>query len=278
MYIGKIDSKINTFNYVTYVYFNFVNNMFIVYICYMKNIFPKILVACPTADAKNYTALEWMQNTQLFNYPNYDVVVFDNTDDSGLNTDYLNNLAKDNGILNYEAIHYSNNKHENLIERMCISHNLCRDYAINNGYSYLFHLESDVICPIDALQNLYIANKKVTGGLYYIDSGKSRRLMAQTRIYKSSNNIVSENFLPTEDVFFIDGSIKQNAHIGLGCVLINVNVLRKIPFRFDANLNLHSDSFFAEDCYRNKIKIFADTNIICKHNNENWGVHGLNWK
>jgi hypothetical protein len=244
----------------------------------MKNTFPKILVSCPTAAAKNYTALEWMKNTQLFNYPNYDVVVFDNTDDNGLNTNYLNNLAIENGILNYEAIHYSNNKHDAIVERMCISHNLCREYAINNGYSHLLHLESDVICPIDALQNLFLANKQVIGGLYYRDSGSSRKLMAQTRIYRSPQNIVSENFLPNEDVFFIDGSIKHNAHIGLGCVLINLNILKKIPFRFTKDISIHSDSYFAEDCYRNNVKIFVDTNIICKHNNENWDIYGFNWK
>jgi hypothetical protein len=242
------------------------------------NELPRILVACPTAAAKNYTALEWMQNTQLFNYPNYDVIVFDNTEDDGLNAAYLNNLAKENGILNYKAIHYSNNKHKSIIERMCISHNLCREYAINNGYSHLLHLESDVICPIDALQNLYVANKQVIGGLYYRDSGVSRKLMVQNRIYRSPNNIITENFLPNEDVFFIDGTIKPTAHIGLGCLLIKVNVLKKISFRFIDKIAIHPDSYFSEDCYRNGIKIYADTNIICKHNNENWDIYGFNWK
>jgi hypothetical protein len=242
------------------------------------NRLPKILVSCPTASAKNYTALEWMLNTQKFTYPNYDVIVFDNTDDNGLNADYLNELANSNGISNYQAIHYSTNKHESVIERMCISHNHARELAINNGYSHLFHLESDVICPIDTLQNLYIHNKSVCGGLYYRDSGISRKLMAQRRIYRSSRNVATENFLPNEDIDFIDGNLKTIAAIGLGCVLIDLKTLKKIPFRFVPNVDIHSDSYFSEDCFRNNIKIFADTNIICKHNNENWDLYGLNWK
>lgn len=239
---------------------------------------PKILVSCPTASAKNYTALEWILNTQKFTYPNYDVVVFNNDDDNGKNAEWLNKLAIENGVLNFKAIHYSDKKHSTIIERMCISHNLARELTINGGYSHLLHLESDVICPNDALQNLYIHNKKVVGALYYRDSGKSRRLMAQRRISRSSKNIITENFLPNEDAFFVDGTLKTVAHLGLGCILISVDVLKDMPFRYIDGVDMHPDSYFAEDCYRKNIKIFADTNIICEHNNEDWDIYGLNWK
>ena len=192
---------------------------------------PKILVSCPTASAKNYTALEWILNTQKFTYPNYDVVVFNNDDDNGKNAEWLNKLAIENGVLNFKAIHYSDKKHSTIIERMCISHNLARELTINGGYSHLLHLESDVICPNDALQNLYIHNKKVVGALYYRDSGKSRRLMVQRRISRSSKNIITENFLPNEDAFFVDGTLKTVAHLGLGCVLISVDVLKDMGSR-----------------------------------------------
>lgn len=239
---------------------------------------PKILVSCPTAKAKNYTAKQWILNTQKFTYPNYDVVVINNDDDNGDNAEYLNKLAIDNGAFNFKAIHYSDKKHSTIIERMCISHNIARQLAIDGGYSHLFHLESDIICPLDALQKLYIHNKKVVGGLYYIDSGKYRKLMVQRRIYLSSRTIVNENFSQLDDVSFIDGSLKQAPHIGLGCVLIDINVLKNIEFRYETNVNMHPDSFFAEDCFRKNIKIFADTSIICEHNNENWDIYGLNWK
>ena len=242
------------------------------------NKLPKILVSCPTASAKNYTALKWILNTQKFTYPNYDVVVFNNDDDNGENTKWLNKLAIDNAAFNFKAIHYSDKKHSTIIERMCISHNLARELTISGGYSHLLHLESDVICPNDTLQNLYVHNKKVVGALYYRDSGKSRRLMAQRRISRSSKNIITETFLPNEDAFFVDGTLKTVAHLGLGCVLINVEVLKAIKFRYVDGVDMHPDSYFAEDCYRHNIKIFADTNIICEHNNEDWDIYGLNWK
>lgn len=239
---------------------------------------PRILVSCPTAKPKNYTALEWIANTQKFTYPNYDVVVFDNTDDNGENTEYLNKLAIDNGFINFNSIKSNTNNCKSLIEKMCVSHNDCRELAINGDYSHLLHLESDVICPIDTIESLYLHKKKVVGGLFYRDSGVSRKLMAQRRIYRSPKNIISENFLPSEDIHFVDGTLKTAAHIGLGCILISVETLKNIKFRFIENMDMHPDTYFAEDCFRNNINIFADTNIICKHNNEDWGVYGFNWK
>jgi hypothetical protein len=102
--------------------------------------------------------------------------------------------------------------------------------------------------------------------------------MAQRRISRSSKNIITENFLPSEDAFFVDGTLKTVAHLGLGCVLINVDVLKDMPFRYIDGIDMHPDSYFAEDCFRKNIKIFADTNIICEHNNEDWDIYGLNWK
>ena len=161
---------------------------------------------------------------------------------------------------------------------MCASHQYCADLAINGCYSHLLHLESDVIAPPDVIDQLIQHNLPVVGALYYRDSGKSRRLMAQRHIMRSPQNIVTENFLPEDDVSFIDGTLKKVASIGLGCVLINVEVLKKIRFRYVEGQEAHPDTYFSEDCFRNGIKIIADTSLICKHNNENWGVYGFNWK
>lgn len=245
----------------------------------MQN-FPKVLVACPTAAAKNYTAEEWIVNTNKFYYPNYDIVMIDNTNDGGINSNHLNELAKKNNAdrkFFAKPLHFQN-KEESVIEKMRASHQYCADMAIANGYSHLLHLESDVIAPPEVIDQLIQHYLPVVGALYYRDSGKSRRLMAQRHIMRSPKNIISENFLPDDDVCFVDGTLKKVASIGLGCVLINVEVLKKIKFRYIEGQEAHPDNYFSEDCFRNGIKIIADTSLICKHNNENWGVYGFNWK
>jgi len=91
-------------------------------------------------------------------------------------------------------------------------------------------------------------------------------------------HIKTLNFERNEDLCFIDGNIKKVSHVGLGCVLIKKNVLKKIPFRFEKGIGIHPDSFFAEDCFKNKISIYADTSVICKHENQAWGIYGVDYK
>jgi hypothetical protein len=101
--------------------------------------------------------------------------------------------------------------------------------------------------------------------------------MLQRRIYRAPNNIVAQNFLGSDDTCFIDGTLKKVASVGLGCVLIKTDVLKKIPFRFVKGENLHPDTFFSEDCFRFNVSIFADTSVICRHDNKSWGVYGVNY-
>lgn len=245
----------------------------------MKN-FPKVLVACPTSAAKNYTAEEWIVNANKFYYPNYNIVMVDNTNDLGVNAGHLCHLANKHFVpeRKFMVIGPGFNESDSLIKKICISHQECADIAIKGGYTHLLHLESDVIAPPETIDQLIQHNLPVVGALYYRDSGKSRRLMAQKHIMRSPKNIIAENFLPEDDVCFIDGTLKKVASIGLGCVLINIDVLKKIKFRYVEGQEAFPDSYFAEDCFRSNIKIMADTSLICKHNNENWGVYGFNWK
>lgn len=240
---------------------------------------PKILISSPTASAKNYCFKEWIENVNNFNYPNFDVVLFDNTDDDGRNTNWLNNTFKDlyGNSNKFTAFHSDILGIESVIERMCISHNDCRRYALNNNYDYLLHLESDVFPNKDVIQNLLFRQKKVIGALYHIDFGKRRRLMVQRRINRTPNDTVYVNMEAWEDTYFIDGKIHKVASVGLGCVLIHRSILQKIPFRFVKDRDNHPDSYFSEDCFRNNIDIWADTSEICIHKNTDWGIYKIDF-
>jgi len=248
------------------------------------NDFPKILVSAPTARVKAYCFEEWIDHVMNFSYPNFDVKLLDNTiDDVGLFTKYMNDYFKNNYGPNNEKFKaenyfsYMQKPPTSVIERMSISHNDCAKAAIDGGYTHLLHLETDVFPPKDVIEHLMFHKQKVAGGVFYRDEGSGRRLMVQRHIHRSPNNVVASNLTREDDTTFLDGSLKKVASIGLGCVLISVEVLKKIPFRFIKGENLHPDTFFGEDCFRNKIPIYADTNIICAHINKSWGVHGVDY-
>ena len=51
---------------------------------------PKILICSPTANVKNYCFDEWLDNVMNFTYPNFEVRLYDNTNDNGSNAYLLN--------------------------------------------------------------------------------------------------------------------------------------------------------------------------------------------
>jgi hypothetical protein len=244
--------------------------------------FPRVLVAAPTASAKKYCFSEWLDNVMAFDYPNFNVVLFDNTKDNGEFTQYMNQTHKDNynsgNFIAANSLKLNNSPAINVIEKMCLSHNDCRKHTLFHNYDYLLHLETDVFPEKDVIQRLIFNKKRVVGAIYYRDEGRYRKPMLQRFIEPMPKHIQSVNFESNEDTCFIDGTLKQVSHVGLGCVLIENKVLKKIPFRFEKQVEMHPDSFFAEDCLRNGIPIYADTSIICRHDNQEWGTYGVDYK
>lgn len=249
--------------------------------------FPKILVSAPTASAKNYCFKEWIDNVMNFTYPNFDIRLFDNTNDKGKFTKYMNdyyaeNYGNDDKFKAINTLSLNKISSNSIIEKMAYSHNDCRNYCLNNGYDYLFHLETDLFPQKDIIEELYFNKKSVVGALYYVDNGQYRKPMIQRRINvgedKFIKHIISQNFVAGEDLGFCDGGIKSIAHVGLGCILISKSVLDKIKFRSIKGINNHPDTYFAEDCYINKIPIFINTSLIVRHDNQPWGVYGLDFK
>jgi hypothetical protein len=235
--------------------------------------FKKILICAPTSAVKNYCFNDWIDNVMNFKYPNFDIRLFDNTEDNGENAKrlnkYVDSVYGDVGSdKKFYAIHsLKNKKIKGVIPRITLSHNDCRNYFLNNKYDLMLHLETDIFPDIDIVENLITEKKKVIGAVYYINEGAERSIMAQRFIELAPYVAISENFGANEEIIFLDGSVKQVSHIGLGCVLIDKDVLQKIKFRYVDNVVCYADSYFAEDCRSLGYKIFAHTNCIAEHRN-----------
>ena len=245
--------------------------------------FPRVLVAAPQAAAKKYAFERFIDNVMQFTYPNFDVKLFDNTDDNGDFTGYMNDYVIEHHgknarfeALNSLLMHKMNT--DSVIERMARSHNDCREFTLRLKYDYLLHLETDLFPPSDIIEQLMAQTKPIISALYYVDNGIYRKPMIQRSVILAPRFLSSKNFMANEDLCFCDGTVKKIAHAGLGCILIHRSVLEKVNFRHIDGVNNHPDTYFAEDCAKERIPIMLDTSIVVEHENSPWGVFGLDYK
>jgi len=217
----------------------------------------KILVACPTASAKEYCMKEWVRHTKNLTYDNYDVFMADNSE----RWDFYNKWKHEVWMERVNPKNFKSYRHA-----LAESHNRCRAKVISGDYDYLLHLESDVFPPIDIIERLLEAQKPVVGALYHIELGAESKLMLQD-IDKFGHKHRTIYNLDHTDMSFVDGSVKRIHHCGLGCVLIKREVLERVEFRYEDGAPVHPDSIFFADLDTLKVPVFVDTSILCKHKN-----------
>jgi hypothetical protein len=225
--------------------------------------FPKVLVAAPQHDSKSYCWDTWRDRVKSLTYPNYDVFLAENSD-----TDEFHNKIKEDGFISKrEGYHLSS-----VLGRTTHAHEACRKYALDNGYDYMLHLETDVIPPFDVIERLLSSKKHVISGVYDIFHGKSRKSMVQLNegYDRSVGAYRTVPFVEHEEPLFFDGTVKQVYHAGIGCTLIDRYTLNRIPFRYDDKHIFHADTWFANDCFQKDIPVFVDTLITCQHLNSTW--------
>jgi len=225
--------------------------------------FPKVLLCAPQHDSKNYCWKEWITRAKELTYPNYDIFIADNSD----TMDNYNELLSQ-GV---KAEHITKNK-QGLLFTINDAHNSCRDYVLNNDYEYMFHLETDIIPPMDVIERLMNHKRKVCMGLYDIFYGKRRKAMIQMdeKYDRSVRAFRTSEFIEESEPLFFDGTVKKVFHAGIGCALIHRSVIESIPFRVEKGNNSHSDTYFAFDCFQHNIPIYVDTELQCKHLNFTW--------
>ena len=237
--------------------------------------FPPVLIAAPTSSSKNYCWHEWIENAMQFNYLDFKIELYDNTNDSGINAKYLNSEFKKmfGNSVKFQAFHSNRMGIESTFHKITISLNQMRDSFLKNGWKYLFSLETDVFPQKDIIQNLMFNRKSVVGALYWRDEGIYRKPMIQTMVWCSPKNIKSFNMVAGDDASFVDGNLKKVGSVGLGAVLISRPVLDKIKFRFIEGNDSSCDTYFSEDVYQNGWQIFSDTSQIARHKNQAWGIY-----
>jgi hypothetical protein len=231
-------------------------------------IIPKVLLACPTYDGKNYAVHEWMESAKNLNYVNYDILIVDNTNDGGKNAKWLRET------FDVEVIHHYNAKVPKLKYLMAECQNIIVERVKEGGYDYLFSLESDIIPPHkNIIQTLINHDKWVVNAMYEIGpEGYSFLLLQHIKEITLDGILQKAPAQMTHPMMgnFIDGDVKEIHACGVGCCLIHKAIFDYVNFRIDPKSDVHADSVFYMDLYNKGIKSYVDTALICHHMRGNW--------
>lgn len=223
----------------------------------------KILIACPTANLKDYCLDDWMENISNFTYPNVDILLVDNSEYRDYYVELKNRFAH---LPNFKVERVTPQHFPDFKFALAKSHDICRQRAIEGNYDYLLHLESDIFPPHDVIERLLDCKKKMVGAMYHIELGERSSLMIQK--IEDFGDVHRETYnLEENDLLFVDGTVKQVFSCGLGCVLIHKSILKQFSFRTDFNTPVHPDSFLYADLDAKQIKVYVDTSIYCDHRN-----------
>ncbi|MDP7180351.1 MAG: glycosyltransferase [Candidatus Woesearchaeota archaeon] len=217
---------------------------------------PKILVGTVTCDKYEYCLKEFLDAVKDLSYDNFDIHIVDNSKDKKY-VEKLKTLHKDVTYLPHK---------EELREMLIEGHNFLREKAVKEKYDYLFLVDQDIILPFNILKRLLEHKKKVITGLYYNvfnpkkDPHQNVLLPVLYREGSDKNKVIQYSVEEVRDPRLLD--VRQ---CGTGALLLDKEILEKIPFRYEKGSENYDDTWFCSDIIKAKYKIFCDTAMKCKH-------------
>jgi hypothetical protein len=223
---------------------------------------PKVLLAAPTSIFKDYVFLEWYLHASTLTYPNYDIVICDNS----LDTSYAPKLRR----MGVKTL-YVSPRGKTPRQYIAESQNMLREVFLEGRYDYFFSLEVDIFPPRNIIEKLLSCGKPIVSAPYFYDFGIKSKPLVHYFVQKPDGGITTHCANLSEAIDWLDGTVKPIYQSGVGCTLIERSILEKIPFRWESGNNGFSDSFLYYDLtYKLKINNWLDTSILCRHYNSDW--------
>lgn len=134
------------------------------------------------------------------------------------------------------------------------------------GYDYLFSIDSDIVVPKDALVKMVGANKDIISGLY-IQRIPGMHLLEIYEDRPDGNGFQNIPFAKTQNA-----GVMQISGCGMGCTLINSNVIRAMSyphFVYKSAIShadtMSEDVYFCMKARQMGFTVWADTDIHCEH-------------
>jgi len=215
--------------------------------------FPRVLVGCPTNVRKEYIFERYAERLKNLTYPNYEIVLADNS-----RLDDFKNKIESNGIKCLKTGWYEGSR-----ARICEARNAIRNYFLENKFDFYLSVEADVIPPEDIIEKLLIWNKDIVGGWYYIGNpGISRPCIASE--WKEIGG-EKEAQAPPAQVLMARNRLMKVFLGSMGIMMIKRKVLEDIKFKVYEKLHHHDDTWFFFDAESKGYEVWIDTDLLIPH-------------
>jgi hypothetical protein len=201
-----------------------------------------------------------------FSYPNFEIMLVDNSDDK---MEFFERIDKQYG--KKIILHKLFNFHKlNIRETIARSREIIRQYAIHDDFDYFLSLECDVFPPGNILEHLIALQRPVVSIPYFIgQKGESHLLTVECE--PGTRYAATQMAGPLEAFVKTTGRVEPIFHSALGCTLIHKSVFTKVKFHAEnPESEAFDDSYFYEDLLKLQIQPFTDFSIIAKHFNQDW--------
>jgi hypothetical protein len=236
---------------------------------------PKVLLACPTSEHKDYCMPLFIAQLANITYDkdSLGILIIDNSE----NTNYWQKIVKEkekygSRLDNLDVIHYLNNKKTNIKQVIVDCHDMIKKIVLSANYDYWMSIESDIFTAPNIIEYLVSFKKPIIGLSYFIHYSFDSKLIA---FAKEDFGIIRQSLMLRPDnafINYINGEVRTAYQLGFGCILISRKILEKVNFRLgeEGEADAHDDTFFHEDLRKLGIPVFCDTSEIAYHMNEDW--------
>lgn len=228
-----------------------------------RNDYPKVLVAMPTYEGKDYMFKECTSAIMNFTYPNFEFIIIDNSKD----VHYYLKLRR-RGFKNVHRVP----RGENSRQALCNAQNFAREKMLNENFDYLLFVESDLIPPPDTIERLISHNVPVVGVVYLLGTGEIKRPCIFVKEYKEEALGMGTRLItPDEFPDYLNKGLQRVHGTGLGTTLIRRDIMQRFYFWHDERFNnKHSDVYLFMDLDNNGIPVYVDTDIFVEHRPSDW--------
>jgi hypothetical protein len=225
---------------------------------------PKILIGCPAYEGHFYCLGEWVKNVKSFDFPNFDIILVDNSKGSK----YFNRIKR----LGMKCLKSEYHPRPNI--RLAKAREKLHNYAIKNRYDYLFSVEQDIFPKRDVLKKLILDQKDIVAAPFILEDFLDEKLRRRKDWLVSFSGI--KKYAVTKDgvkrsLWYLESELKklrvklfQVKNCTFGCTLIKTDILKKIKTRIDPRLNKPDDAYFFKDCRKAGIRVYIDTSLYGK--------------